>query len=154
MGWDSEPRDSKGNIVNDPSDDELLPNVPGDLALAQDSSPVADPTWNASPNPNAPSKRPAPPFPDVAPDGRAARVDPASAPKDDQVFAICYAMTTPTYLITVSRAQVQLAGKEPNHSRPAYSALYPEGNPTEVIHDPAFNQKNFWGNGANDGWVT
>ena len=36
----------------------------------------------------------------------------------------------------------------------SYSARYPEGNPTEVIHGPALNQKNFWNKDANDGWVT
>ena len=59
----------------------------------------------------------------------------------------------PTYVITVSAEQVYLAGKGPNSCWPAYSVLYPEANPTEVIHDPVFNQKNFRNTDANAGRV-
>ena len=123
--------------------------------LAQDSCLALGPTWNVSPNPDAPSKRPRNPVsPDAAPDPKAARVAPTSTSKGVQDFASRHAMTTPTYLITVSDEQVQRAGREPTRGWPSYSALYPEGNPTEVIHDPAFYQKNFWNKDANDGWVT
>ena len=125
VGCCAEPRDDEGDINNDFSYDELPPNEPDDLLVAQDSSPALDPTWNVSRNPSTPPKRPAPSFPDVAPDRKSPRVNPTPASKDDQDFANRRAMTTPTYLITVSAEQVQLVGREPYRGWPAYSGLYP-----------------------------
>ena len=83
MGWGATPKGAEGNIIADPSYDEL----------AQDSAPALDPTWNVSPNPNAPSKRPAPSSSEVAPDRKADHVDSALASKDDQDFANRHTMT-------------------------------------------------------------
>ena len=110
------------------------------------------PTWNSPPNPITPSKGLAPSFPGGAPDRKTARCDPVSAPVGDQDFADRHAATTPTYLTTASDEQAKLAGREPNRGRPAFSVLCPEGNPTEVNHDPVCNQ-NFRKQDANDGWV-
>ena len=148
MGWGSEPRDAEGDIINDPSDDELPPNVPGDLAWAQDSG------LESPPSPNTPPKRPTPSFPGGAPGRKTARVDPVSAPAGDQDFADRHAATTPTHLTTASDEQVKPAGREPSRGRPAFFVLCPEGNPTEVNRDPGRNQKNFCKQDANFGWVT
>ena len=62
-------------------------------------------------------------------------------------------MTTPTYIITVSDEQVQLAGRQPTRGWPVYSVLYSERAPAEVIRDPVSNPKNFWNANANEGWI-
>ena len=111
MGWDSEPRDAGGNIIHDPSDDELPPNIPGDISLAQESSPTLELKWYTSPNPNTPPNRPAPSTSHAAQDRKAPRVDSTSVSKDDQDLANRHAMAAPAYFITASEERAQLASK-------------------------------------------
>ena len=153
MGWGATPKDADGDIINDPADYEVPPNVSDGILLAQESFPALGPTWNAPPDPNKPFKHP-PPRSHLADPGRTpARVEPASTSKGDQDFVNRCAMTLPTCVITVSEDQVQLAGREPARGWPPYSVLYPDWNPTEVTHNSAFNPKNFWRKDANEGWI-
>ena len=66
----------------------------------------------------------------------------------------CSAPPPASQLIAVTTEQLRSAEKEPARGRPAYSAMCPDGNPTEVIRDPVFNPNNFWNVAANDGWAT
>ena len=56
-------------------------------------------------------------------------------------------------MITVSPEQLKRAGEGPARGRPAFSALYPGGNPTEVAHCPVSVSKNFLNLGASGGCV-
>ena len=145
MGWDTAPKDADGNIINDPSDDELPPKVSDGLLLAQDSFSVLEPSRNVSPNLKTPSKRPPPPSHSVGPGRNSARIDPTSMSKDAQDFATRHAVTNLMYIITVSDEQEKTAGREPARGWPTFSVRYPDGDPTEVIHDPVSNPKNFRG---------
>ena len=44
-------RDAGGNVIAEPSDDEILPTVPNDGLSADASFPALDPTWNQIGNP-------------------------------------------------------------------------------------------------------
>ena len=79
----------------------------------------------------------------------------SSGLKGDQDSPNRHAASRPTsYLITVAAEQVRLAGRERNRGWPSNSAPHPEGNPTEVNHDPVCNPKKFWPKAADEGWVT
>ena len=67
MGSESVSRDLMGDIINDPSDDELPPIIPDEILLAQESCPALDPEWDTTPNPNTPERQ-APASSRVAPD--------------------------------------------------------------------------------------
>ena len=154
MGSGTVPRDPAGNIINDPPADELPPMNPKEILPAQETSPALDPKYNMTPNPNTP-KRYAPDFSRVAPDPKAPRVGDASVSEGDQEFPNHPAAPPPaSYLITVTTERVQLAEREPARGWPSYSALYPDGNPAEVIHGPGLKPKNFRNKAANEGWVT
>ena len=113
MGAETAPRDSAGNIIHDPSDDEPPPSIPKDTFLAQESFPALDPKWATVPNPNTP-ERTAPASSRVAPVPKAHRVDSSSTSRGDQGFPSRHAMASPaSCLVTVSTEQVQLAGREP-----------------------------------------
>ena len=162
------PRDPAGTIINDPSGDELPPNIPEETLLAQEPFTALDPKWDTAPNPNAP-KRTAPASSRVAPDPKAHRADSSrrnfppveswpvgsSASKAGQEFSSRRTMTSPaSRFVAVTTEQVQMAEPEPNSGWPSYSALFPNGNPTEVVIDPVFNPKRFRKKAANDGhWI-
>ena len=153
IGWDTISRDASRDVFNEPSDDKLPPNVSDDLLLAQDPSPVLDPSWHVSPNPNTPSGRPKPLAHSVDSGRKSARIDHASTSKGDQDFATPHAMTNPMYIIIVSDEQVKLAKREPAKGWSTYSVLYPDEAPTKVILDPVFNPKTFWNENPNEGWI-
>ena len=141
------PQGEEGNVIDEPSDDELLPLVPEELCLPQRHFPALGPTWNALPNPTAPRRDPQS-FPPTGPDAEVPRVDGDSYEKGDLDFSRRYTLTPPSsYVITVTTEQLKRAGEEPNRGWPAYSALYPEGNPAEVTHDPVFVRRTslIWG---------
>ena len=151
MGSDSAPRDPAGNVINDPSDDEPPPVIPDDVLLAQTSFPVLDPKWNNVPNPSTPKRTAQDPSSD-APDPKAQRVNSPSVSTEDKEFSSRRATYHPaSYFVRVATEQVLLAGREPARGWPSYSALCPSGNPTDVIHDPVFNTKNFWNKPAHEG---
>ena len=56
MGPKSAQQDAAGNIINDPSADELLPLVPQELLLPRRPFPVSGPKWYTVPNPAAPKR--------------------------------------------------------------------------------------------------
>ena len=74
VGSESVPRGRAGNIIIDPSDDELPPSTPGEILLSQESFPVLGPEGNTTPNPNTP-KRNAPDSSSASPGPKAPRVD-------------------------------------------------------------------------------
>ena len=122
--------------------------------MAQQSFPVLDLDWETCPNPSAP-KRDVQAPPPTEPDSKAPRVDKSSYSRGDLEFPRRHAMSPlASYLIAVTTEQLRLAGDEPARGWPAYSVLYPEGNPTQVIHDPVFNSENFRNMAVDYGWVT
>ena len=74
MGAESAPKDAAGNLVNEPSDDELLPLVPAELLLPQRPSLKLGPKWSSFPNPIT-SERDAKAPPPTEPGPEVPRVD-------------------------------------------------------------------------------
>ena len=56
MDPESAPQDAVGNIVNEQSDDELLPLVPEELLPPKRPCPVLGPEWDTIPNPTTPRR--------------------------------------------------------------------------------------------------
>ena len=79
MGSDSEPRNDKGNPIDETPDDDLSPWAPGGLLVPKQSFPVLGPKRNTVQNPAAP-KRDAKAPPATRPDSKAPRVDTSSYP--------------------------------------------------------------------------
>ena len=50
------PRDSGGNVITGPSDEELIPQVSDEIPLPQASFLALGPTWNSIGNPTAPKR--------------------------------------------------------------------------------------------------
>ena len=121
--------------------------------MTQLSLPVLGTKWNTVPNPSTPKRNPQAP-PSAEPDPRGRRVD-APSSEGDSEFPRRHAMPPPAaYVITATSEQLRLAGDEPTRGWPAYSFLFPDGNPSEVIHEPVFSTKNYLGVAADFGWVT
>ena len=153
LGPDELPCDAEGNVITEPSDDEMLPPVSEERLLSQTPLPVLGPAWNAFGNPTAPEREPqcAPP---TEPDSKVVRMEGASCAKDDLAFTQRRAMgPSPSQLITVSKEQSKRAAYESTCGWQTYSAPFPDGNPTEVAHGPAFVPKSFRNLEGSHGWV-
>ena len=123
MGAEDEPRDPTGNIINEPSDDELPPPASEGSLLPQQPIPVLDPKWNSVQNPSAP-KRTAPHSSRAAPDPRAHRVSGSSVSAGDLEFPHRHAMSSPaSCLITVTAGRLRSAGMGAARGWPAFSVL-------------------------------
>ena len=92
MGPDYSPRDEEGNVINEPSDDELPPPDSGELLLPQRPFRILGPTWNALANPAAPKREPQSP-PPAEPDSKVPRVDGDSCAQDDLASSPRYTST-------------------------------------------------------------
>ena len=132
-GSESEPRGAVGNIMNEPSGDELSLWVSQKSLLAQHSAPVLDPKWSSGPNPSTP-KRDAQARSPTDPDSKAPRVGALSYSRGDLEFPYRHAMLPPaSYLISLAAEQFRLAGNEFASGWPTFSVLFPGGSPEEVI---------------------
>ena len=137
MGSEGEPRVAEGNRINESPDDESSPLVSEESLLPQQPSRVSDPKWYTVPNPSTP-KRDAEAPPPTHPDWKASQVDASSYSCGDMEFPRRYLMTpAASCSTTVAAEQLQQAGDEPVRGWPAPSAPYPQGDPVEVIRDPA-----------------
>ena len=84
-----------------------------------------------------------------------ARTGATDSGRGDLDFTQRHAVGVPaSRLVTVSREQLRLAGKDPARGWPAYSAMYPIGNPAQVPHEPIFISKSYRNLEGNHGWAT
>ena len=102
MVSEGEPRDAAGNIINEPSDDELLPQVSEECLRAQQPLPVLDLKWNTVPNPSAPERDAQAPLAEE-PDPQDRRVDTCPYSRGDLEFLRRHAASpSAAYLITAA----------------------------------------------------
>ena len=87
-------RDQKGSIIAEPSDGELIPQVPYDVLLPQRSLPVLGPTWNSNGNPNTPRRDPQAATP-AEPDPKVAKTRVTDTEREDWAFTQRHAMGVP-----------------------------------------------------------
>ena len=154
MGSENLPQEEEGHIINEPPNDKLLPLKPEELLLPQRPFLALGPKRNTVPNTTTPERDAMAP-PSADPDSRVPRVAGDSYVRGAPDFSRRYTLTAPSsYLIAATQGKLKRAGDEPTREWPAYSALYPGGNPAEAIRDPVSVSENFLNLETSHGWVT
>ena len=140
-------QDAEGNIATAP------PLVPGDLLMPRTPFPVFGPEWNAVRDPATP-RRDAKARPPAEPDSEVPRADGDSYKQGDLDPPPHYTLTPPaSCLIAAAQEQLDRAGGGHTRGWPSCPAIFPGGNPAEVIRDPVFASENFRNLEAPRSWV-
>ena len=144
-GLDEDIRDQEGNIVQDQSDDGVIPQVPRETLLAQSSLPTLEPTRNTERGGNTEGTCPNPKTSGAA-----------ESDLEDLAFRMRYTAGPPDAktVVSVAPGRLHRADQGPNRGWPAYELMFPMGDPASAVRGPIFASKNYRNLDAKHGWVT
>ena len=155
-------RDENGSILQEPSDNKLIPPVSEETLAEHALFPDPRPTWKKEmhrnqdgpcPNPNTPEREGGTL---AGPESQRQKIDENVDTKlEDRHFCgeHCTGFRDADTAVNIAEEDIAQACEDPTRGWPGYTTFFPIRQPTDILRNPVFMAEDFRPLGPRHGWV-